>query len=221
MFTEQIFYGIRCDRCGDDFESHGDYSYMVDKGSILDEACDQRWVSIDGRHYCPDCYEENPDPNHDDDHEYRPLPMFPAYIHDLKMFLRAIGVYRQEVYDCELCLAYYTKGGVKDIEPEHRAMIEKILAMAEHRIEVKDCKGCSNARVFIYIKLKRFYVGDRVKVIHHQSYRDAFGKEGEIVKELPLRGNHDCYAVHIFDDENPDPHYMEADYMELVSKKEG
>lgn len=219
MFTEKIFYGICCDRCGEDFESRGDYSYMTEKGEILEEACDQGWQSIDGRHYCPDCYEPNPDPNHDDDHEYRPLPMFPAYIHELKMFLRAIGGWRQEVYENEVVLSYHTHK-TKDVEPEHRAMIEKILAMSEHRIEVVDCKGCTNARVLIHIKLKRFYIGDRVRVIHHNVYRDAFGKEGEIVKELPLKGNHDCYAVRIFDDDNSNPHFMEADYMELISRKE-
>ena len=35
MFTEEIFYGIRCDRCGEQYESSGDYSYMTDKGEII------------------------------------------------------------------------------------------------------------------------------------------------------------------------------------------
>lgn len=215
MITEQIFYGVRCDRCGDDFESRGDYSYMTEKGDIVDEAVQQGWQEIDHRHYCPDCYEENPDPNHDDDHEYRAKPAFPEYIWKLKMFLKVLGGWRQEVYEDEVCLAYYTESEVKDIEPEHRAMIDRILATADHRIEVRDCKGCLNAEVIIFVRLKRFYVGQRIRVIRHHDYLDCFGKQGVILKEAPpvAKG---CYAVQIFDDEDPNPHYLPADWMELV-----
>lgn len=220
MITEQIFYGVRCDRCGEDFESHGDYSYMSDSGDIWDEACDQDWQLIDGRHYCPHCYEENPDPDNDDDHEYRPKPAYPECVPTLRKFLHVLGGYSQVESNNWLAFRIHTGRDEKDLAPEYRAMIDKILCNTEHRIDVVDLEKASNAEVNIIIHLKRFYKGQRVRVIHHNPYRDAYGKEGEIVSEAnPKYGARACYGVHIFDDEKPDPHYVKADDLELV--KEG
>ena len=59
MITEKIFYGLMCDRCREDFEGD-EYSYMSDKGEIEEMAENDDWRVIDGRHYCPCCYEEDP-----------------------------------------------------------------------------------------------------------------------------------------------------------------
>lgn len=107
----------------------------------------------------------------------------------------------------------------KQLAPEYRAMIDKILHMAEHSIEVVDYPNASNAEVKIRIRLKRFYKGQRVRMIQHSPYRDAYGKEGEIVSEAdPKYGCNACYGVHIFDDEDPKPHYVKADFLELVKE---
>ena len=218
MYKEAIFYGLQCDRCGDDYES-GEYTYFSDKGDVLDSAIDNDWQEIDGRHYCPCCYEENPDPNHDDDHEYRPKPAYPECIPQLRRFLHVIGGYRQEEKDGWLKFRTHTGHMEKALAPEYRAMIDKILSSVEHRIEVVDLEKSSNAEVNIYIHLKRFYKGQRVRVIHHNPYRDAFGKEGEIVSEAdPKYGARACYGVHIFDDEDPNPHYSQAEHLELVER---
>lgn len=218
MITEQLFYGVRCDRCGDDYESSGDYSYMTTKGDILDCAIDDDWEEIDGKHYCPCCYEKNPDPEHDDDHEYRPKPPYPEYISTLKRFLRVLGGWRQEEKDGYLHVKFHTTS-TRELESEYRAMIDKILCKAEYRIEVHTKENAANAEVEIIIKLKRFYKGDRIRVITHKPYRDAFGKKGKILKEAPLEyGVNGCYTVQIFDDENPDPYYFGADDMVLIKK---
>ena len=219
MYKEEIFYGLRCDRCGKDY-STDEYSFFADKGDVAGYAHDDGWETIDGRHYCPDCYEDNPDPDHDDDHEYRPKPAYPDYISTLRRFLRFLGGYSQSESGYWLKFHIYTDHG-KELASEHRAMIEKILHEAEHRIEVIDIPNARNAEVNIHIHLKRFFKGQRVRMIQHKPYRDAYGKEGEIVSEAdPKYGYNACYGVHIFDDENPEPHFVKADYLELV-KEEG
>lgn len=220
MYKEAIFYGLQCDRCGETYESSGEYSYYTDKGDVLDAASDDGWEQIDGRHYCPGCYEDNPDPDHDDDHEYRSMPAYPDYIPTLRRFLHVLGGYTQSEIDGWLKFRIHTGHNEKQLAPEYRAMIDKILHMAEHRIEVVDLQKFSNAEVNIYIRLKRFFKGQRVRMIHHKPYRDAYGKEGEIVREADHKyGSHACYGVHIFEDENPDLHFVEADYLELVEKE--
>ena len=217
MYKEAIFYGLQCDRCGEDYESSGDYSYYTDKGDVMDAADSDGWVQIDGRHYCPCCYEDNPDPNRDDDHDYRPKPAYPECVPQLRRFLHVLGGYRQTESNDWLAFRIHTGHMEKELAPEYRAMIDKILSNVEHRIDVFDLPKASNAEVNIIIHLKRFYKGQRVRMIHHKPYRDAFGKEGEIVSEAdPKYGSRACYGVHIFDDENPDPHYVVADDLELI-----
>ena len=201
MITEQIFYGVKCDRCGEDFESRGDYSFMVDQGDILDEAYEQDWQNIDGRHYCPNCYEDNPDPDHDDDHEYRPKPAFPEYVDRLKRFVAAIlGGWRQEEFEDQLLIRFHTGHNEKELAPEYEEMIRKILKEAEYRIEVLTKENTSNATVIVYITLKRFFKGDRVKVARHGEYHDYFGKEGVIIEEAPAIYKKGCYGVQLKDE---------------------
>ena len=219
MITEHIFYGLRCDRCGEDYDG-SECSCYIDKGDLLDAADGDNWVTIDGCHYCPGCYEENPDTDHDDDHMYRPKPYYPRSIPALRRFLHVLGGYRQEEHDDMLIFMFHTESFKKELEPEYRAMIDKILRLQEYRIEVVDSPNATNAKVYIYITLKRFYKGQRVRVIHHTMYRDSFGKEGEVVHEaVPRLGLNACYGVRLFDDDNPDHIFLEADYLELASKE--
>lgn len=221
MYKEAIFYGLQCDRCGEDYESSGEYSYYSDRSDVWDAASDDCWANIDGRHYCPNCYEDNPDPDHDYDHVYRPKPAYPAYIPTLRRFLSVLGGYTQSESDGWLKFRIHTRHNEKQLAPEYRAMIDKILYLAEHRIEVVDLQNASNAEVNIYIRLKRFYKGQRVRVIHHNPYRDAYGKEGEIVSEPNPKHSNASYHVHIFEDKNPNTHFIKADYLELVKNEDG
>lgn len=218
MYNQVIFYGLNCDRCGETYDS--EYGYYAEKGYVRDAACDDGWEEIDGRHYCPNCYEDNPDPDHDDDHEYRPKPAYPEYVQTLRRFLHVLGSYTQSESDGWLKFSFHTGYNEKQLAPEYHAMIDKILHMAEYRIEVLDLQTASNAVVNIYIRLKRFYKGQRVRIIHHKPYRDAYGKEGEIVREADPKNSNACYLVHIFEDKDPSLHFVKADQLELV-KKEG
>ena len=220
MITEHIFYGLRCDRCGEDYDG-SECSCYIDKGDLFDAAKEDDWVTIEGCNYCPGCYEWNMDPYCDYDNRYRPKPFYPRSIYKLRKFLQVFGGYRQEEHDDMLIFRFYVELVNKKLEPEYSAMIDKILHLQEYRIEVVDSKNpLTNAEVYIYIRLKRFYKGQRVRVIHHTIYRDSFGKEGEVVQEaIPRLGLKACYGVQLFDEDYPDPLFLEEDYLELASKE--
>lgn len=60
MYTEEMFYGIDCDNCGESYEDGmNGYSYWMDKQSALDEISDDGWHSDGDIHYCPDCHSFN------------------------------------------------------------------------------------------------------------------------------------------------------------------
>lgn len=58
MIKEVTMYQCVCDRCGkvhvDDFNG---FVAWTDGGYAADAAGDDGWIGIDGKHYCPDCYE--------------------------------------------------------------------------------------------------------------------------------------------------------------------
>ena len=56
MYRPITMYQIVCDRCGAEFEGTGTctelfYDKEIDIGDYSD------WKEIDGKHYCPDCYD--------------------------------------------------------------------------------------------------------------------------------------------------------------------
>jgi phage FluMu protein Com len=55
MIITEIFYGIRCNRCGELLED-GECSFWSDEGSAIENATESSWVEIKGKHYCPDCH---------------------------------------------------------------------------------------------------------------------------------------------------------------------
>lgn len=55
MIIAAVFYGVKCNRCGDIYE-YGDYSYYTDEGIIEEIVCEHGWMAENGRHYCPSCH---------------------------------------------------------------------------------------------------------------------------------------------------------------------
>ena len=56
MYRPIKMYQIVCDRCGNVFEGTDTHSALfADK--CFDIANYSDWEEIDGKHYCPDCYE--------------------------------------------------------------------------------------------------------------------------------------------------------------------
>ncbi len=55
MIIAEVFYGVKCDRCGTVYDG-ADYGYYNDMDSALEYAKEDEWLEIGGKHYCPDCY---------------------------------------------------------------------------------------------------------------------------------------------------------------------
>ena len=56
MIKEVTYYDIICDRCGKSFIDESETCYP-DKDSAEMFAEESEWVEINGKDYCPDCYE--------------------------------------------------------------------------------------------------------------------------------------------------------------------
>ena len=56
MIKEKTYHDIICDRCGKSFSEESEMCY-TDKDSALMVAEQSEWIDINGKHYCPDCYE--------------------------------------------------------------------------------------------------------------------------------------------------------------------
>lgn len=56
MIVSDIFYGLKCDRCGEFYED-GDHSFWSDKESAIEYSHDSDWVEKNDKHYCPKCYD--------------------------------------------------------------------------------------------------------------------------------------------------------------------
>lgn len=56
MIKQVNMYAITCDGCGKTF-SADDIVAWVDVCTAREQALDSEWQEIDGKHYCPDCYE--------------------------------------------------------------------------------------------------------------------------------------------------------------------
>jgi len=58
MIITEVFYGIKCDRCGKLFED-GEHSFWCDESSAIENSSDSDWSEKNGKHYCPNCHEVN------------------------------------------------------------------------------------------------------------------------------------------------------------------
>lgn len=55
MIKEKTYYDIICDRCGKSLADESETCYL-DTESAEMAAKDSEWMTIDGKHYCADCY---------------------------------------------------------------------------------------------------------------------------------------------------------------------
>lgn len=84
MIVSEIFYGVKCNRCKEQFED-GEHSFWSDEDSALENATESEWIEEKGKHYCPNCYDYN------DEFETQSIrPDFPEYVTKLKNFIDKI-----------------------------------------------------------------------------------------------------------------------------------
>ena len=80
MIVTATFYGLTCDRCKTDFDD-GEHTHWNDETTVLEQASESEWQEINGKHYCPNCYEDLED-------EYVALEPFPENVYDLLTFVQ-------------------------------------------------------------------------------------------------------------------------------------
>ena len=68
MIKKVDMYACVCDRCGK-MHVNDDLGYMawVDGSQAFEDAEESGWTNIEGKHYCPDCYEYDEETD-----EYKP-----------------------------------------------------------------------------------------------------------------------------------------------------
>jgi hypothetical protein len=68
MIKKLEMFTVICDRCRKDSNNDGDYSCWSDGETAREMANNDDWIEIDGKDYCPACYELDEETD-----EYKPL----------------------------------------------------------------------------------------------------------------------------------------------------
>lgn len=90
MIISEIFYGLKCDRCGDVFDD-SEHSFWTDQGAAMEYAEESDWKELNGRHYCQSCHEVD-----EETEEVRPLAAYPKHLKTFNGFIdRIVGGRRQ------------------------------------------------------------------------------------------------------------------------------
>ena len=84
MIVEDVFYGVKCDRCGDMHEEF-EYTFFSDNDSAWESASENDWIEDFGKHYCPDCYIMD-----EDSGDCKPKPEYSNHIKEFKKVFGAL-----------------------------------------------------------------------------------------------------------------------------------
>jgi len=80
MIISEIFYGVKCNRCGEQYED-GEHSFWSDECGAVENAMESEWIEEKGKHYCSECYEQD-----EATEENTAKPDFPEHVKNLKKF---------------------------------------------------------------------------------------------------------------------------------------
>lgn len=94
MILKEIFYGIKCDRCGT-INNETDTAFWNDESTAENQANDDEWNStIPGKHYCPNCFTVN-----EETEEVTIKPPFPESVKRIEKFIDTITKNCAEVHE--------------------------------------------------------------------------------------------------------------------------
>ena len=84
MIITEVFYGVKCDRCGEIYED-SEHSFYSDEDSAQQNALDDEWGELNGKHYCPNCHiiDEEKD-------EVKPFAPFPNHVKLIRKFFSSV-----------------------------------------------------------------------------------------------------------------------------------
>ena len=86
MIVSEIFYGVKCNRCGEQYED-GEHSFWSDESGAVENAMESEWIEEKGKHYCSECYEQD-----EETEENTVKPDFPEHVKNLKKFFEKMIV---------------------------------------------------------------------------------------------------------------------------------
>jgi len=84
MIVAEVFYGVKCNRCGELYED-GDHSFWSDQNTCIENAYESGWIELKNNHYCNDCHEVNEETD-----EVKVFEDYPPYIKTLNKFIDKI-----------------------------------------------------------------------------------------------------------------------------------
>ena len=82
MLVQEVFYAIKCNRCGDLHED-GEFTFFNDEDSAYESASNSDWLHHNNSDYCTCCY---------DCETLKPYPQYPIHITRFRKVFNAMGV---------------------------------------------------------------------------------------------------------------------------------
>ena len=96
MILKEIFYAVKCNRCGTINEG-GDYSYFSQESDAVESATESEWCEFNGKHYCPNCFTFTDE----DLEEIKVKESYPIYLVKLRKFLNSVLYVRERTFEKE------------------------------------------------------------------------------------------------------------------------
>jgi len=118
MILNEIFYAVKCDRCGD-ICNDGEHSFWNDESGAIETAYESGWTELKGNHYCHNCYEVNEETD-----EIKIYEDYPEYLKILIDFIDKVakGINRNVLeYEGSFLIKtrFYKKAKLSDFEEEY------------------------------------------------------------------------------------------------------
>ena len=146
MIITEVFYGIKCDRCGEIFED-GEHSFWSDESSAMENATESEWAELNGKHYCPNCYEVDEETD-----EIKVFEEYPQPLKTLNAFIDKILKGSRDVLEFEdnflIKCRLYMKPKLKSFEVDYiKSLLGEKFISLDYEIEKYNITCC--------IKMKR------------------------------------------------------------------
>lgn len=85
MIVSEIFYGLKCNRCGEVYED-GEHSFWSDESSAIENAIEAGWAIEKGNHYCTNCHDRN-----EENDQIVVFDEFPEHLKTLNKFIDRVA----------------------------------------------------------------------------------------------------------------------------------